>query len=92
MGIKPIADEGEYFDIENATFEKFQPISTLFFYGEEMEKLSQMFCLEPLLILSFQLTKQERKKILSALIDYCRFHLEGFHELKSIGIIQSVYQ
>lgn len=91
LGIKPTISVGSYFDIETARFLEHAPNSTMYHHGDEVAKLATLFSCQRLEILSYVLTKNERTKLLNVLLDYYRIHLPEFRELKSIEILQTVY-
>lgn len=90
LGLKPHTSSGSYFDIETARFLDIMPNNTTFYHGIEMEKLGELFEESRLEILSIELKKQERKKMMEALISYSKYHIPEFRDLKSLEVLQTV--
>lgn len=90
LGVQPTLSYGHYWDVERARFVDHQPLSTLYFVGDEMDALSHLMNEGRNQILSHAFTKKERTSILSALFAYFRFHIPECKELSSIEILQTV--
>jgi len=92
LGLKPSTSSGKFFDIESARFSDHKPDGVLYHFGDEMETLSFLFRQDRLTILSYPLKKNDRKKLLNVLMDYCRFHIPEFKTFKSVEILQTVFE
>lgn len=90
LGIKPIQSNGKFFNIETAQFVNHQPLTSHYFEGETIEKLSFLIHQDQLTILSYSLTKAERNFLLEVLITYFRFHIPEFKEMASIEILKTI--
>lgn len=90
LGIKPTVADGSFFDIELAQITAKETTSLFFYQGEEIRKLAILFQSQRIDVLSFQLSKIERSRILNVLMDYCKFHIPEFKKFKSIEVLQTV--
>ena len=87
LGIKPKVEQGGYiFNLSEGTIEKLpvglQSISTL-----EVELLAGYILTGAF---TAQPTKDQRTKILQLLLDFYKYHLPGFLEIKSLSVLKDV--
>ena len=83
---------GDYFDLRDSMFIQQPPVHRDFLYPEEAEKVQLMMRMDYPTMHLFRLSHQERNRLLEVLITYYRLHLPDFPEMKSIGVLQELYQ
>lgn len=94
LGIQPQNNwtvSNSFFDFENGRYTSFHPPHSNFF-NEEISKI--FFEISILLesnLPTIELNKTSRKQILLGLLDYYRLHLSGFGEVKSIEVLEEVF-
>ncbi len=94
LGIRPSNKsflENSYFDLQNGVFTKTVPTHTNFLSKHDsivFERLMRM-SYENMSLYAF--TRQERTNIIRHILDYYRLHLPDFPEIKSLPIMQSLF-
>ena len=95
LGIRPSNKsfrENSYFDLLNGIFSETVPAHSHFLSKNDsivFERLLRM-TYENMALYTF--TRQERSAIVRHIIDYYRLHLSGFPEIKSLTIMQSLFE
>lgn len=96
LGINPqnnFSDANQYFDLSEACFKPDLTLSQVGFDQEISKGLHILFSLaEKNQLNPVSSITRQRKRILNGLVDYFRFHLEGFPEMKSLSVLQSVFE
>ena len=82
---------GDYFDLRESMFMSVPPLHRDFLYPQEAEKIQVMMRMDYPTMHLFQMSHQERNRLLEVIITYYRLHLTGFPELKSIAVLQALY-
>lgn len=82
---------GDYFDLRDSVFISHPPVHRDFLYPEEAEKVLLMMRMDYPTMHLFQMSHQERNRLLEVLLYYYRLHLPDFPEMKSITILQALY-
>ena len=62
-----------------------------FLHPEEAEKVQLMMRMDFPTMHLFQMSHQERNRLLEVSLLYYRLHLPGFPEMKSISVLQELY-
>ena len=94
LGIRPdnkTYEPGSYFDLRNGVFSTSIPGHNNFLNKNDslvFERLLRMN-FENMALYTF--TRQERSAIIRHIIDYYRLHLSGFPEIKSLSVMQSLF-
>ena len=83
---------GDYFDLRESEFLPVPPVHRDFLYPEEAEKVQLMMRMDYPTMHLFRMSHQERNRLLEVTLIYYRLHLPDFPEMKSIGVLQELYQ
>lgn len=83
---------GDYFDLRESEFLQVPPVHRDFLYPEEAEKVQLMMRMDYPTMHLFRMSHQERNRLLEVSLIYYRLHLPDFPEMKSIGVLQELYQ
>ena len=83
---------GDYFDLRESEFLPAPPVHRDFLYPEEAEKVQLMMRMDYPTMHLFRMSHQERNRLLEVTLIYYRLHLPDFPEMKSIGVLQELYQ
>ncbi len=83
--------DGHYFDLEDGQFVSAAPLNHTCQKGEIVELLRDLTGHTKEEILSWSISKPDRKKLLNLLLEYYRFHIPAFRALKSIEVIESLW-
>lgn len=95
LGFYPNLDNyvlGDYFDLRESEFVVNPPLHRDFLYPEEAEKVQLMMRMDYPTMHLFLMSHQERNRLLEVLLTYYRLHLPDFPEMKSIAVLQELYQ
>lgn len=84
--------EGDYFDLQESVFLPNPPMHRFFLYPLEAEKILLMMRMDYPTMHLFQLSHQERNRFLEITLLYYRLHLPDFPEMKSLSVLQELYQ
>ena len=95
LGFYPNLDDyvaGDYFDLRESVFLSLPPVHHDFLYPEEAGKVQLMMRMDYPTMHLFRLSHQERNRLLEVSLTYYRLHLPDFPEMKSVNVLQELYQ
>lgn len=95
LGFYPNLDDyqaGDYFDLRESVFLSYPPVHRDFLYPEEAEKVQLMMRMDYPTMHLFRMSHQERNRLLEVSLTYYRLHLPDFPEMKSVSVLQELYQ
>ena len=95
LGFYPNLDDyedGDYFDLRESEFINNPPVHRDFLYPEEAKKVQLMMRMDFPTMHLFRMSHEERNRLLEVAIKYYRLHLPDFPEMKSIEVLQALYQ
>jgi len=95
LGFYPNLDHyqtGDYFDLRESEFLPAPPLHRDFLYPEEADKVQLMMRMDYPTMHLFRMSHQERNRLLEVTLIYYRLHLPDFPEMKSISVLQELYQ
>ena len=95
LGFYPNLDHyqsGDYFDLRESMFLPAPPVHRDFLYPQEAEKIQLMMRMDFPTMHLFRMSHQERNRLLEVSLIYYRLHLPDFPELKSVSVLQELYQ
>ena len=93
VGIWPNLDayvEGRVFDLRQGTFEAQPPLHADFLQPSEARLLPLLQRINYTTMHLLRFTRQQRRRVLSLLVDYYRLHLPAFGELHSMDVLREV--
>jgi DNA repair protein RecO (recombination protein O) len=85
-------EEGDYFDLRQSCFCSELPIHRDYLEPLDAGRLIQMMRMDFPTMYLFQLSHRDRNRLLEVAIKYYRLHLPNFPELKSLAVLQAVYE
>ncbi|MEG1837995.1 MAG: DNA repair protein RecO [Bacteroidaceae bacterium] len=94
LGLYPNTEDyhqGDYFDLMNACFSSSKPFHNSYIKPEEAAKLIQLMRMNYETMNLFKMSREERNRCLSIINDYYRLHLPEFPVLKSVGVLQELF-
>ena len=92
LGFFPnLEDSGDYFDLRGATFCPAPPVHRDFLMPEEAGRIRLLMRMDYPTMRLFRLSRAERSRILEILLLYYRLHLPSFPELRSLKVLQELY-
>lgn len=94
LGFYPNLDNympGDYFDLRESVFLPNPPVHREFLMPHEAEKVQLMMRMDYSTMHLFQMSHAERNRLLEVALVYYRLHLPDFPELKSVGVLQELY-
>ena len=83
---------GDYFDLRESVFLSTPPVHRDFLHPQEAEKIQLMMRMDFPTMHLFRMSHQERNRLLEVSLIYYRLHLPDFPELKSVSVLQELYQ
>ena len=95
LGFYPNLDDykdGDYFDLRESVFMPMPPVHRDFMHPEEAQKVQLMMRMDFPTMHLFRMSHQERNRLLEVSLKYYRLHLPDFPEMKSIEVLQALYQ
>ena len=95
LGFYPNLDDytvGDYFDLRESVFLPAPPIHHDFLQPQEAEKVQLMMRMDFPTMHLFQMSHTERNRLLEVALSYYRIHLPDFPELKSLTVLQELYE
>lgn len=85
-------ETGEYFDLRESIFVAHPPIHRDFLYPHEAEKIRLLMRMDFPTMHLFRMSHQDRNRLLEVSLAYYRLHLPDFPELRSLSVLQELYQ
>ena len=95
LGFYPNLDDysaGDYFDLRESIFLSAPPVHRDFLYPQEAEKVQLMMRMDFATMHLFQMSHIERNRLLEVALSYYRLHIPDFPELKSLSVLQELYE
>ena len=95
LGFYPNLDHyqtGDYFDLRESIFLSAPPVHRDFLHPQEAEKIQLMMRMDFPTMHLFRMSHQERNRLLEVSLIYYRLHLPDFPEMKSVSVLQELYQ
>ena len=95
LGFYPNLDDysaGDYFDLRESVFLSVPPVHRDFLYPQEAEKVQLMMRMDFATMHLFQMSHTERNRLLEVALSYYRLHIPDFPELKSLSVLQELYE
>ena len=95
LGFYPNLDHyqtGDSFDLRESIFLSAPPVHRDFLHPQEAEKIQLMMRMDFPTMHLFRMSHQERNRLLEVSLIYYRLHLPDFPELKSVSVLQELYQ
>ncbi len=83
---------GCYFDLRESIFLSVPPVHRDFLYPQEAEKIQLMMRMDFPTMHLFRMSHQDRNRLLEVSLSYYRLHIPDFPELKSVSVLQELYQ
>ena len=94
LGFYPNLDDyaaGNYFDLRESVFCVSPPVHHDFLFPHEASKMQLMMRMDYPTMHLYQMSHQERNRLLEVAMTYYRLHLPDFPEMKSVGVLQELY-
>jgi len=85
-----LAAEADYFDLKNGTFSKYKPESILYLSPPHTQNFTALLQSTFENIANVKLNNDERRYLISKLLDYYALHIEGFGNIKSHEVLEEV--
>ena len=93
LGFYPnLEEENDYFDLRGATFCATPPLHSDFLMPQEASRIRLLMRMDYPTMHLFRLSRTERNRILELLLLYYRLHLPSFPALRSLSVLQELYQ
>ena len=95
LGFYPNLDHyqaGDYFDLRESVFLPVPPVHRDFLHPQEAEKIQLMMRMDFPTMHLFRMSHQERNRLLEVSLISYRLHIPDFPELKSVSVLQELYQ
>ena len=84
--------EGDIFDMRSAEFCRLTPVHRDFLMSQEAARIRLLMRMDFFSMHLFRLSHTERNRILELLIQYYRLHIPQFPELRSLPVLQELFQ
>ena len=94
MGIYPNADSystGCYFDMQNGVFVDRIPMHRHYLNREESQVFARLLKISFENMSLYSFSRQDRVGVINRIVEYYRLHLPDFPEIKSLSVMQSLF-
>lgn len=95
LGLYPNLEDysrGDYFDLLNASFTPLKPYKHSFFVNpEESYRITRLMRMNYDTMHLFGMNRADRARCLTIINDYYRLHIPGFQDLKSLDVLQELF-
>lgn len=85
-------EPGHFFDLRESTFTAYAPLHHDFLQPAEADRLQTIMRMDFPNMHLFRLSRQERQRLLEVALTYYRLHLPDFPELRSLQVLQALYE
>ena len=95
LGFMPVAEDyeaGQMFDLRTGEFTAVTPLHRDFLRGDDASRMHQLLRISYPTMHLFRMTRDERRRCLDIIITYYRLHLPSIPEIKSLSVMQEVFQ
>lgn len=95
LGFMPdLADyePGQLFDLRNGEFTHVAPVHRDFLTAPDAQRMHQLLRISYPTMHLYKMSRQERRHCLDTIITYYRLHVASFPELKSLAVLQQVFE
>lgn len=91
LGFQPHLKSGYYFDMQEGVFTDILPSSSAYLEGEKKDMFASLMGTKIDTCNTLNFNSSERKVILDALIRYYQIHIPGLTNLKSQGVLETLF-
>lgn len=94
LGVFPHVEtyrNGYYFDLQNAVFSAYPPLHSHYLDSKESAVFASLLRISYENMSLYTFSRRERVEIINRILMYYRLHLPEFPEIKSLGILQSLF-
>lgn len=84
--------QGDYFDLREGCFSVLHPMHNDVLEPREAASLQLLSRINYETMRFFAFTRKERERIVEVLLQYYRIHIPDFPEMKSLGVLKSLFQ
>ena len=84
--------DGMYFDLENSSFVAHQPLHSHYLDPTDAAFLPTLMRMQPATMHLFKFSGARRTRLLRFIVSYYQLHLPAFGELKSLNVLEAVFQ
>jgi DNA repair protein RecO (recombination protein O) len=85
-----LAGEADYFDLKNGIFSKYKPESILYLSPPHTQNFTALLQSTFENIINVKLSNDERRYLISKLLEYYALHIEGFGNIRSHEVLEEV--
>ncbi|MCR8560724.1 DNA repair protein RecO [Mucilaginibacter sp. BJC16-A38] len=85
-----LAGEADYFDLKNGTFHRYKPDSILYLSPPHTQNFTTLLQSNFENIINVKLNNDERRYLISKLLEYYALHIEGFGNIRSHEVLEEV--
>jgi DNA repair protein RecO (recombination protein O) len=85
-----LAGEADYFDLKNGVFSRFKPDSVLYLSPPHTQNFTALLQSSFENIASVKLSNDDRRYLISKLLDYYTLHIDGFGNIRSHEVLEEV--
>ncbi|HEY8927655.1 MAG TPA: DNA repair protein RecO [Mucilaginibacter sp.] len=85
-----LSGEADYFDLKNGTFSRYKPESVLYLSPPHTQNFTTLLESNFENISSIKLNNDERRYLISKLLDYYALHIEGLGHIRSHEVLEEV--
>ena len=85
-----LAGEADYFDLKNGVFSRYKPEGVLYLSPPHTQNFTALLQCSFENIAQLKLANDDRRYLLSKLLEYYALHVEGFGNIKSHGVLEEV--
>jgi DNA repair protein RecO (recombination protein O) len=85
-----LAGEADYFDLKNGIFSKYKPDGVLYLSPPHTQNFTALLQSTFENIAAVKLSNDERRYLISKLLEYYALHIEGFGNIRSQGVLEEV--
>jgi len=85
-----LSGEADYFDLKNGTFSRYKPESVLYLSPPHTQNFTTLLESNFENIGNIKLSNDERRYLISKLLDYYALHIEGFGHIRSHEVLEEV--
>ena len=92
LGFYPNLEVHPYFDLREGSFCDVPPLHGDFLRPDEASRIHDMMRMDYQNMHLFRMNRIDRNRCLDVMLDYYRLHLPSFPELKSLSVLQELFE
>ncbi len=91
LGFGPMQSDGEYFDMKEGLYVDVKPLHNDYIAGDDLALFKQMASTTITFAGELKMNGAQRRRLLQILLDYYQLHIDSFATIKSLKVLEELF-